>query len=163
MLSIQTERIERGHVQVNSAEEHFPIDGLERFVLLFSRLAFWRDHTFKDEELYLYYRTLTKLMTCVIEQLSSLNTFSSNEIFDDKSALDKLLAMYKQLLANSQSKMASLVHKNSALLHRLNESSAEISLHAGHLETLINLHKNEIITDKLYIMLRHEILNGKSN
>lgn len=163
MLSIQTERIERGNVQVNSAEEHFPIDGLERFVLMMSRLAFWRDHTFKDENLYLYYRTLNRLLTCVIEQFSSVATSSSNEIFDDKLTLERLLAMYKELLANTQHKMAGLINKNAHLLHQLNLSSATISLHAVQLEALDNLHKNEIISDKLYIMLHHEILNKKSS
>ncbi len=159
MLSIQTDRIERGNVQVNSAEEHFPIDGLERFVLLMSRLAFWRVHTFKDENLYLYYRTLNRLLTCVIEQLSSVASSSSDEIFDDKLTLERLLAMYKELLANTQHKMAALIQKNADLLHQLNLSSAAISLHAVQLEALDTLHKNEIISDKLYIMLHHEIVN----
>ncbi|NOT13342.1 MAG: sodium:proton antiporter [Methylococcaceae bacterium] len=163
MLSIQTERIERGNVQVHSAEEHFPIDGLERFVLLLSHLAFWRDHSFKNEDLYLYYRTLEKLMVRVIEQLSFEATSSSNEIFDDKLTLERLLAMYKELLANTHHKMAALIHKNADLLHQLNLSSATISLHAVQLEALDNLHKNEIISDKLYIMLHHEILNKKSS
>lgn len=163
MLSIQTERIERGNVQVSSAEEHFPIDGLERFVLMMSRLAFWRDHTFKDENLYLYYRTLNRLLTCVIEQFSSVASSSSNEIFDDKLTLERLLAMYKDLLANTQHKMAALIQKNADLLQQLNLSSATLSLHAVQLEALDNLHKNEIISDKLYIMLHHEILNKKSS
>ena len=163
MLSIQTDRIERGTVQVYSAEEHFPIDGLERFVLMMSRLAFWRDHTFKDKISILYYRTLNRLLTCVIEQFSSVATSSSNEIFDDKLTLERLLAMYKELLANTQHKMAALIHKNADLLHQLNLSSATISLHAVQLEALDNLHKNEIISDKLYIMLHHEILNKKSS
>jgi hypothetical protein len=50
-----------------------------------------------------------------------LNIFSSNEICDDKSALEKLLAMYKELLVNAQGKMASLIHKNTALPHRLHK------------------------------------------
>ena len=71
--------------------------------------------------------------------------------------------MYKELLANTQHKMAGLINKNAHLLHQLNLSSATISLHAVQLEALDNLHKNEIISDKLYIMLRHEILNKKSS
>jgi monovalent cation:H+ antiporter, CPA1 family len=89
MLSIHTERIERGHSQVSSANEHFPIDAVERLVLLISRLAFWRDHSFKPEELYLYYRTLNKLIGRFIEQLTPIGNSSLSEMFDDKSALEK--------------------------------------------------------------------------
>jgi monovalent cation:H+ antiporter, CPA1 family len=71
--------------------------------------------------------------------------------------------MYKELLANTQHKMAALIQKNAGLLHQLNLSSAAMSLHAVQLEALDNLHKNEIISDKLYIMLHHEIVNKKSS
>ena len=157
MLSIQTERIERGHSQVASANEHFPIDGIERLVLLISRLAFWRDHSFKPEELYLYYRTLNKLIGRVIEQLTSIGNSSLSEIFDDKSALEKLLTLYQALHVNTEIKMEGILKKNSTLLNRLNQNAAEISLLAVQTQTLTKLNKNEIITDKLFIMLNHEL------
>ncbi|MGR8979131.1 MAG: cation:proton antiporter domain-containing protein [Gammaproteobacteria bacterium] len=160
MLSIQTERIERGHVQVASANEHFPIDGMERLVLLVSRLAFWRDHKFKAEELYLYYRTLNKLIGKVLEQLNCLNSSSLSEIFDDKTALEKLIALYQALHVNTERKMEGILKKNSDSLNRLNKDTTEVSLYAVQVETLNELHKNEIITSKLYIMLNRE-LHGK--
>jgi CPA1 family monovalent cation:H+ antiporter len=157
MLSIQTERIERGHSQVASANEHFPIDGIERLVLLISRLAFWRDHSFKPDELYLYYRTLNKLIGRVIEQLTSIDNSSLSEMFDDKSALEKLLTLYQALHVNTEIKMEGILKKNSTLLNRLNKDAAEISLQAVQTQTLTKLNKNEIITDKLFIMLNHEL------
>ena len=157
MLSIQTERIERGHSQVSSANEHFPIDGIERLVLLVSRLAFWRDHSFKPEELYLYYRTLNKLIGRVIEQLTSIDNSSLSEMFDDKSALEKLLTLYQALHVNTEIKMEGILKKNSTLLNRLNKDAAEISLQAVQTQTLTKLNKDEIITDKLFIMLNHEL------
>lgn len=157
MLSIQTERIERGHVQVVSANEHFPIDGMERLVLLISRLAFWRDHKFKAEELYLYYRTLNKLIGKVLEQLTSLNTTRSSEIFDDKTALENLITLYRALHINTERKMEGILKKNSASLNRLNKDTTEVSVNAVQVETLNELHKNEIITSKLYIMLNREL------
>lgn len=156
MLSIQTDRIERGQVQV-STNEHFPIDLMEQLALLFSRLAFWRDHSFKPEELYLYYRTLNKLIGAVINQLNELNSSSQNAIFDDQSAMAKLLKLYGELQANTERRMASLIKKNSTLLNRLNIDSAEVSLSAVQSEVLGNLNKNEIITNKLFIMLNREL------
>lgn len=161
MLSIQTERIERGQTQVSSPNEHFPIDGMERLVLLVSRLAFWRDHSFKPEELYLYYRTLNKLIGRVIEQLTRLSNSSLNEIFDDKSALEKLIKLYKALHINTERKMKGILKNNFALLNRLNNDTAEVALHAVQMQTLSELHKNEIITNKLYIMLHHELQENK--
>lgn len=161
MLSIQTERIERGVPQVVSAKEHFPIDGMERLVLIFSRLAFWRDHTFKPEELYLYYRTLNNLIGKVVENLTELSNSAQNEIFDDKSALEKILALYQKLHINTQRRMEGILKKNSALLNQLNENMAEVSLYAVQSQTLVDLHKNEFITGKLFIMLSHEMEEKK--
>jgi CPA1 family monovalent cation:H+ antiporter len=161
MLTIQTERIERGQAQVNSASEHFPIDDMERMVLLFSRLAFWRDHAFKPEELYLYYRTLNKLINLVIERLNLLKNSSQTSIFNDISALESVLKLYHELHINTERRMASLLKKNSAVLNRLNRDTAELSLTALQLEVLNKLNKNEIITNKLFIILNRELEEKK--
>lgn len=157
LLTIQTDRIEHHQKQVTSANEHFPIDDTERFVLLLSRLAFWRDHSFKQEELYLYYRTLNKLIRRVIEKLTSLSSSSLSEIFDDKSSLERLIALYQDLHFNTEHKMQRLLKTNPTLLDRLNKDTAELSLHAVQMDTISELHKNEIITSKLYIMLNNEL------
>lgn len=156
MLCIQTERVERGKKQVHSVDEHFPIDTLERFVLLVGRLAFWRDHTFKPEELYIYYRTLNMIVEKVVEALVAMESSSLSEVFDDRSALEKLLALYRGLHINTRQKMDSLIKNNAELLNSLNQKAAQKSLYAVQLETLGKLHKNEIITNKLYIMLHRE-------
>ncbi|MFA5984932.1 MAG: hypothetical protein WC782_13025 [Methylococcaceae bacterium] len=161
MLSIQTERVERGHRQVKSADEHFPIDTVERFVLLISRLAFWRDHTFKPEELYLYYRTLNTIIGKVVEALTSIDSSGLGDVFDDHSALLKLQSLYSELHLNTKHKMEHLIKDNAPLLNSLNQEAAEKSLHAVQQDTLTKLHKNEIITNKLYIMLHHELMSQK--
>ncbi|MCK9607607.1 MAG: sodium:proton antiporter [Methylomonas sp.] len=157
MLSIQTERIKRGQQQVASVNEHFPIDSLERFVLLVSRLAFWRDHSFKDEELYRYYRALSKISGKVVKELNAVEGSSLSAVFDDKPALEKLLTLYKSIQENTHEKMLAVIHKNEELLSQVNETSAAQSLAVLQEDTLDKLHKNEIITNKLYIMLRHEL------
>jgi CPA1 family monovalent cation:H+ antiporter len=52
--------------------------------------------------------------------------------------------------------MENLIRNNTELLNQLNQNAAEKSLNAVQLETLVKLHKNEIITSKLFIMLNHE-------
>ena len=160
MLSIQTERIKRGQEQVKSVNEHFPIDILEQFVLLVSRVAFWRDHSFKVEELYRYYRALSKISSKVIRELKGLEDSSLSAVFDDKSALAKLVELYSAFQTNTAEKMQQVIHQNEEMLMSLNEAAASQSLAVLQDVTLEKLHKNEIITSKLYIMLRHE-LEGK--
>lgn len=157
MLSIQTERIKRGQQQVKSINEHFPIDSLERFVLMVSRLAFWRDHSFKAEELYRYYRALSKISGIVVKELIAVENSSLKAVFDDKAAMETLLTLYKALQANNQAKMQSVIHKDEELLNQLNEAEATQSLTVLQEVTLNKLHKNEIITNKLYIILRDEL------
>jgi CPA1 family monovalent cation:H+ antiporter len=53
--------------------------------------------------------------------------------------------------------MEALTKKHAFLLNHLNEASAEAALNSVQIETLNNLHKNEIITSKLFIMLHNEL------
>ena len=87
---------------------------------------------------------------------------SLSEVFDDKTALDKLVTLYKNIQANAQEKMQAVIHENAELLTRLNEATASQSLAVIKQDTLDKLHKNEIITSKLYIMLRHELEQDKN-
>ncbi|QPK64340.1 sodium:proton antiporter [Methylomonas sp. LL1] len=162
MLSIESERVKRNQPQLISASEHFPIDILERFVLRISRLAFWRDHAFKPDELYLYYRALNKIINKVLDTLHTISDTTLNEVFDDNTALAKLIALYQELHANTEHRMQTIIKQNTDLLNHLNETTAIQTLHAAQMETLDRLHKNEIITRKLYIMLRNELEQGKS-
>lgn len=159
MLSIQTDRVRQGHAQVKSINEHFPIDTLERLVLSLNRMFFWRDHRFKPEDLYRYYRALHKLNVKVITELSILENSSLSGIFDDKAAVEKTLALYRALEASSMEKMQALIQENETLLNRLNETTANQAISVVQAETLDKLHKNDIITNKLYIMLRTEMEN----
>ncbi|MGY6276451.1 cation:proton antiporter [Methylomonas sp. MgM2] len=161
MLSIQTERIKRGQQQVASVDEHFPIDSLEKFVLLVTRVAFWRKHVVPAAELYGYYRALSKISGKVVKELKTMEDSSLSEVFDDKSALEKLLALYQDIQANATEKMQAVIHENAELLTQLNEATANQSLAIVKQDTLDKLHKNEIITSKLYIMLRHELEESK--
>jgi monovalent cation:H+ antiporter, CPA1 family len=61
------------------------------------------------------------------------------------------------LHVNTEIKMEGILKKNSTLPNRLNRDVAEISLQALQTQVLTKLNKNEIITDKLFIMLNHEL------
>ncbi|WP_139559401.1 cation:proton antiporter [Methylotetracoccus oryzae] len=157
MLSIQTDRIENGKAQVSSAQESFPTDGFEQLIAFFRRLFFSRSYFIKPEEMYLYLWALTKINAHALDQLASLSDSSFGEVFDDKTALDKLVALYQSFQENTRSRMDTLTKKHAFLLNHLNEASAEAALNSVQIETLNNLHKNEIITSKLFILLSNEL------
>lgn len=157
MLSIQTERIEKGKPQVESVQESFPTDGFEQLIAFFRRLFFSRSYFIKPEDMYLYLWTLNQVNLHALEQLTSMTDSSFGEVFDDKTALDNLVQLYQSFLENTRKRMDALVKKHAFLLSHLNEASAEAALVTAQKETLENLHKNEIITSKLYIMLNKEL------
>ncbi len=157
MLSIQTERIEKGKPQVESVQESFPTDGFEQLLAFFRRLFFSRSYFIKPEDMYLYLWTLYQVNLHALEQLNSMTDSSFGEVFDDKTALDNLVQLYQSFLENTRKRMDALVKKHAFLLSHLNEASAEAALVTAQQETLENLHKNEIISSKLYIMLSNEL------
>ncbi|WP_150050672.1 MULTISPECIES: cation:proton antiporter [Methylomonas] len=157
MLSIQTERIKRGQQQVHSIDENFPIDSLDRFVSIVSHLVFWRDYQVKPEEIYRYYRALKKISNEVLKELDAVENSSLREVFDDKAALENLRNLFRAIRDNTHEKMEAVIRENEEILSRLNEATTLQSLSVLREETLEKLHKNEIITSKLYILLKHEL------
>ncbi len=157
MLSIQTDRIESGKPQLKSECESFPTDGFEQLIAFFRRLFYSRSYFIKPEDMYLYLLTLNRIIAHALEQLNAMGDNVYGEIFDDKTALQHLIALYSSLYEDTRKRMESLVKKHAFLLTHLNEAAAAIALQAVQVETLQNLHKNEIITNKLYIMLEHEL------
>ncbi len=161
MLSIQTDRIESGKPQLIAEHESFPTDGFEQLIAFFRRLFFARSYFIKPEDMYLYLLTLNLVIAHALEQLNALGDNMYSEIFDDKSALQQLIELYQSLFQDTKKRMDALVKKHAFLLTHLNEAAAESAMQAVQVETLDNLHKNEIITSKLYIMLQHELEHGR--
>jgi CPA1 family monovalent cation:H+ antiporter len=161
MLSIQTERVESGKPQLASSGESFPTDGFEQLIAFFRRLFFSKSYFIKPEDMYLYLLTLNRVVGHALEKLNALGDSNFGEIFDDKSALEDLVKLYQSILDDTRKRMESLVRKHAFLLTHLNEAAAESAMQSVQTETLENLHRNEIITNKLYIMLQHELSRAK--
>ncbi len=161
MLDIQMDRVEQGRSQLNALDERFPLDGFEKFIdnirrlFSFSKRGFYRD--LQPQELYIYYRTQYKLLEKVIERLGSLKHTSLIEVFDDADSLQQTTELYQELAKNTKQKLDEMIASNFALLTNFNAIAARNKLDAQQIETLNTLNENEIITDKLYIMLRNEL------
>lgn len=157
MLSIQADRVATGKQQVESVSEKFPTDGFEQFISFFRKVFFTRPYTIKPEEMYLYLWSLNKITRFALEELNSLSVNNFGEVFDDKAVLEKLNKLYEDILKDTQKRMDKEVAKHAFLLDHLNEEAAAKSLRNVKSDVLQKLHKDEIITSKLYIMLNHEL------
>ncbi len=157
LLDIQMERVERGRSQLNTLQEKFPVDSIERFISAIRKILFLPSLNLRPQELYIYYRTQYKMLDMVIARLEDLNDTSLVEVFDDKDALQKTIELYKALAENTRRNLDQMLENNYELLTNFNAISGEKTLAAKELETLDHLSKNEIITSKLYIMLHNEL------
>ncbi len=157
MLDIQMQRVEQGRSQLRTVNEKFPVDGFEKFINKMRRLFFLPSQDLQPQELYIYFRTQHQLLETVVERLESLKNTSLIEVFDDEEALHKTLQLYTELAAKTKQKLDAMIASNHELLEHFNAIAARTAVDAQQIATLDSLNENEIITDKLYIMLQKEL------
>ena len=80
-------------------------------------------------------------------------------MFDDQDDIKKITELYLSLRQRTELKLEEMLTNNYELLHEFNAVSARKGLGAQEIKMLDQLNKNEIITSKLYIMLRKELLD----
>jgi monovalent cation:H+ antiporter, CPA1 family len=157
MLEIQISRVEQEKRQLSSVNEHFSDWFYIPFINFFRRALFLKPKKPDPEEVYLYYRTQYKLIVNTIEELSALENSRLYEIFNDQQALAKVISVFKDLKAGTEERMNKEIASNQFLLDRLNQHSAKGLLGDAQNQALAELHDNEIITTKLYILLKKEL------
>jgi len=158
LLDIQMERVLHGCSQLNSLDEKFPVDSVDKFLNGVRRLFFLPSQEMQPEELYIYYRTEYQLLVNSVARLDGLTDTSLIEIFDDAKALAEITTLYKALVDNTKKNLDRMLAENDDLLAKFNANLVEKTIVAKELEALQYLSKNGIITDKLYIMLKNELL-----
>jgi len=92
----------------------------------------------------------------VLEELELIKNSALIEIFDDPHALQKATKIYQQLNNKNIQQMKHELLSNKDLLDDLNEQSANALLNITTADTLKELHANEIISNKLFIVLKKE-------
>ena len=156
-LETQIARVKEEKQQQFAPKEYF-IEPLHMRLINYVRKLFSLPPKPADpEEVYLYYRTQYKLISTVIHEISVLDNSHLVEVFNDKNAIKHICSVYKNLLANTEAHMKKEITANQVLLDRLNQQAAKNLLHDIQNDTLAELHKKEIITTKLYILLKKEL------
>lgn len=156
ILETQTERVEQDRSKLRSLNEYF--SNWTRKVNNFLRcMLFLPARKENPAELYLYYRTQYFLITKVLDELFAMRNSHLRNIFDDPKALHNVIQIYQQLKRTNERQMQQEIHSNKEMLDQLNEQSAINLLQTVQTETLKELHSNEIITNKLHILLNKEL------
>jgi CPA1 family monovalent cation:H+ antiporter len=156
ILETQTERVEQDRPQLESLNVYFD-NWINKFDRLIHRVLFLPANLHESQELYLYYRTQHKLISKVLEELELIKNSPLIEIFDDPHALQNATNIYQYLKNKTVQQMKHELLSNKDLLDNLNAQSATALLNITKIDTLKELHKNEIISSKLFILLKKEI------
>jgi len=156
ILETQTERVEQDRPQLESLNVYFD-NWINKFDRLIHRVLFLPANLHESQELYLYYRTQHKLISKVLEELELIKNSPLIEIFDDPHALQNATNIYQHLKNKTVEQMKHELLSNKDLLDDLNAQSATALLNITKIDTLKELHKNEIISNKLFILLKKEI------
>lgn len=156
ILGTQTERVEQDQEKLESLNAYL-YSWLGRFNNFCRRLFFLPEKLSDTQELGLYYRTQYKLINKVLDELDSMADSPLIEIFDDPKALQNVKNIYQFLKNKTVLQMEHEIQSNKDLLDDLNEKSAKALLQITKTDTLKELHAHEIISSKLYVLLKNEI------
>ena len=156
ILETQTERLEQDRSQLHSLNAYFDnwINKLDRII---HQVLFLPDNLNESQQLYLYYRTQNKLISKVLQELDLIKNSHLVEIFDDHDAIQHAINIYQHLKNKTVQQMEHELVSNKDLLEDLNTQCAIALLNITKLDTLKELHGNEIISSKLFILLKKEI------
>ncbi len=158
ILEIQTERVEQDSAKLKSLNAY-----LTTWVTVFNdtirKIFFLQNRTDDPKELYLYYQTQYLLISKVLEEMEQLKNSHLSEIFDDPKAISNVIAIYQELKRVTEQQMQHEIDSNQDMLEHLNEQSAINLLQTVQSDTLQELHENEIITNKLHVILNKELNN----
>ena len=160
ILETQTERVEQDRENMKSLNPYVVSWLTKLFKNTFvRRVLFLPDNRDKPKKVYLYYRAQYKLISKVLDKLSVLENTPLVEIFDDPIEVQNVISIYLSLKNQTDLELQRVLKSNQKLLDELNEQSAITMLKEVKDDSLKELRDNEIISDKLYVLLQQEI-NG---
>jgi CPA1 family monovalent cation:H+ antiporter len=93
----------------------------------------------------------------VLDDLESIKNSPLIEIFDDPKAIHNVEKIYLYLKNKTIQQMADETHSNKDLVDNMNAQSAKSLLNITQMDTLKDLHRHEIISKKLYVLLKKEL------
>jgi CPA1 family monovalent cation:H+ antiporter len=158
ILETQTEKVEQDSTKLKSLNAYLTT-WVGALYNILRRVFFLPARKNDPRELYLYYQTQNLLISKVLEEMHLLKNSHLNEIFDDQNAIQNVINIYQDLQQVTEQQMLHEIESNQEMLDYLNEQSAINLLQTVQSDTLKELHDNEIITNKLHVILNKELNN----
>jgi len=158
ILETQIERVEQDRPQMESLNTYLD-SWMSKLNHLFGHFFISATNLTEAQELYLYYRTQYKLTSKVLDDLETIKNSPLIEIFDDPKAFRHVENIYRHLKAKTVHQMAQQIKQNKDIVDEMNAQSAKALLDITKTDTLQDLHQHEIISSKLYVLLKKEIID----
>lgn len=155
-LSAQFEAIERGHVEPGGLVRVMYKGMTERF---FDWVGEMITPTPKENhviDLYRYYRAQSIISRKVLKEVSRISDQDAESIFT-KEALEDCISLYKKFREQTQTKMLELESEFPEVIHPLKRELASFGITKVEEQTLDDLYHKELITPKLYVILKEKL------
>ncbi|WP_428354438.1 cation:proton antiporter [Methyloprofundus sp.] len=160
ILDTQTEKVQQDRPKLKSLNTYLSsYKSLSKLMGFLRRIFFIPSSKNESHELYLYYHTQYKLINKVLDELEVMENSPLVEIFDDAQAIQNVINIYQSLKKNTVQQMENEIQSNRDLVDDMNEQSAIAQLHITQADTLKELHEDEIISSKLHVLLKNEMLH----
>ncbi len=156
-LQLQLEAIEAGNLAPNMSIHTDGKDIFEVMANILRKLTKPETELQRIENLYMYYRSQTIISRKVIKELEKVDKLSAEHIFSAE-ALNHVLELYTTFKTQSEKKMNDVANNNPTIYKKLSYQLAEHGVHAIEETVLHELYERQLITLKLYIALKEELL-----
>jgi hypothetical protein len=159
-LQLQLESIESGNLAPNMSIHTDGKDIFEMLATKVRRAIQPETPEVKVDNLYMYYRAQTIISRKVLKELGALDKKSAEHIFSAE-ALAHVLDLYTTFRTQSEKKMNELATTHPERYKSLSIKLAKYGVGKIEEETLTEIYERQLITPKLYIVLKEELLNDK--
>ncbi len=158
-LQLQLEAVESGNLAPNMS---IHTDGKDIFELMATALRkYTKPETAaqKIENQFMYYRAQSILSRKVVKELEAIDKSSAEHIFSQE-ALTHVLELYSTFRTQSEKKMQAVAAEHPEQCHDVAKRLATHGVHKIEENVLHELYERQLITPKLYITLKEELLQS---
>ncbi|MCA9354641.1 MAG: sodium:proton antiporter [Candidatus Kaiserbacteria bacterium] len=154
-LRLQLEAIENGNLSPDVTIHADERDVFERLFHTIKKMLHREENIRSFEHRYMYYRAQAIISRKVLKELTQLEKVSDT-IFTSE-AVTHVNDLYTSFKENSQRKLQELSAQNANTARTLAESLAKHGVHTIEETVLDDIYRKELITPKLYILLKEEL------
>ncbi len=156
-LQLQLECVEKGNLAPNMSVHSDGKDVFDRMAAFVRNFTSPLTDNEKEQSLFMYYRAQTIISRKVLKELTGIDKDSAEHIFS-REALTRVIELYTTFKDQSEKKMNEVAKANPALYSKLSEQLAKSGVHKIEENLLAELYENQLLTPKLYISLKEELL-----